>query len=219
MLDKAVNMLGPDLEPALISLSALGGRHYEYGVLPAHYGIVGEALMYTLKTALGRRWNSRVENGWTIIYGMMSTAMITGAEKRIEQRQRLMDRKGKKSSGVEKDTDTFASPTARRKKRGVKKSVTELLSSVTGMRRLHRTTPDNSRQVEVSKMLTKQLSISSDTSSSMGSGSTCDPAEPSKKKQDIGIQDQTIELVYKSWDKVREIPNYEEVAGVLLFRK
>lgn len=222
MLDKAVNMLGPDLEPALISLSALGGRHFEYGVLPAHYGIVGEALLCTLKTALGDKWTPRVENGWTIIYGMMSTAMITGAERRIEQKQRLMERKQKKpiKQEMEKSEDTsFASPTARRKRRGIKISVTKLLSPITGMRRLHRTIPDNSRQVAVSNMLNKALSISSDASSSMGSGSTCTPADPSNDQQDDTIGDQTIELVYKSWDKVREIPNYEEVAGVLLFQK
>ena len=80
MLDLAVNMLGPDLEPVTEALEDLGARHVQYGVIPAHYPIVGEALLKTLGAALGDAWTPTVEQGWTGIFGFVSSAMQRGAE-------------------------------------------------------------------------------------------------------------------------------------------
>jgi molybdopterin-guanine dinucleotide biosynthesis protein A len=79
MLDIAVNMLGPDLEPVAYALEELGAKHSHYGVLPAHYPVVGEALLSTLETALGDAWTPTVQEGWTAIYVFISTTMIKGA--------------------------------------------------------------------------------------------------------------------------------------------
>ena len=79
MLDVAVNMLGPDLEPVTEALEDLGARHCQYGVLPAHYPIVGEALLKTLGAALGDAWTPTVEKGWTGIFGFVATSMQRGA--------------------------------------------------------------------------------------------------------------------------------------------
>lgn len=80
MLDVAVNMLGPDLGPVTHALHLLGAKHVCYGVLPEHYPIVGEALLSTLETALGNSWTPRIKNGWTAIYGFVSSTMIAGAK-------------------------------------------------------------------------------------------------------------------------------------------
>ncbi|KAG7340764.1 globin-like protein [Nitzschia inconspicua] len=43
MLDLAINMLGPDMDPVTVTLTVkdLGARHTVYGVLAPHYEIVG----------------------------------------------------------------------------------------------------------------------------------------------------------------------------------
>lgn len=80
MLDACVNMLGPDLEPVTRTLERLGARHIQYGVVEAHYPIVGEALLKTLETALGEKWTPTVKQGWVSIFAFISTTMQNGAK-------------------------------------------------------------------------------------------------------------------------------------------
>lgn len=134
MLDAAVNMLGPDLEPVSKTLEALGARHVAYGVVPEHYPVVGEALLTTLAAALGDAWTPTAQEGWKGIYSFVSATMIKGAKK-------------KSASSTQKES-------------APKESADE--------------------EVQYSQMIVS---------------------------------------VYSTWDKVRMIPNYEEVAGVLLFKK
>lgn len=88
MLDATVNMLGPDLEPVSSTLEDLGQRHVAYGVLPAHYAVVGEALMFTLEAALGDAWTATVREGWSGIYSFVSTTMIRGANTILEEKKK-----------------------------------------------------------------------------------------------------------------------------------
>jgi hemoglobin-like flavoprotein len=92
MLDTAIGLLvGGNMEPLVQALKELGARHVEYGVLPAHYPIVGDALLFTLETALGKddyQWNNHVKAGWVRIFGAVSTGMLTGAHERIQQEQK-----------------------------------------------------------------------------------------------------------------------------------
>ena len=81
MLDASVNLLGPDLEPVTITLKHLGVRHTQYGVVEAHYPIVGEALLKTLEAALGDKWTPTVKQGWVSIFTFISTTMLNGAER------------------------------------------------------------------------------------------------------------------------------------------
>jgi hemoglobin-like flavoprotein len=37
----------------------LGKRHVKYGVLPAHYDVVGQALLATLESGLGAEWTEQ----------------------------------------------------------------------------------------------------------------------------------------------------------------
>lgn len=80
MLDAAVNMLGPDLDVVTAVLEGLGARHVQYGVLPEHYPIVGQALLETLEAALGPDgWTDDVKLGWATIFSFVSSTMIKGA--------------------------------------------------------------------------------------------------------------------------------------------
>jgi len=71
----AVKKLG-QLEELAPVLAALGTKHVEYGVIPAHYEVVGEALIATLKDALGEAFTPEVKAAWVAVYGIVKTTMI-----------------------------------------------------------------------------------------------------------------------------------------------
>lgn len=64
------------LEPVL---SDLGARHAGYGVEPAHYAVVGAALLETLEAGLAEFWKPEVAEAWAVAYHALSGAMLAGA--------------------------------------------------------------------------------------------------------------------------------------------
>ena len=73
-----VNGLG-NLESVLPAASALAKRHVGYGAKPAHYPVVGGALLWTLEKGLGDGWTPEVADAWTAAYGTLSGFMISEA--------------------------------------------------------------------------------------------------------------------------------------------
>jgi hypothetical protein len=222
MLDATVNMLGPDLEPSTKTLISLGARHVEYGVLPAHYGIVGEALLYTLETALGDNWTPLVKKGWVGVYTFVSSAMMAGADRQVQRNlKRKQARKTKNQSsspvrrdGPKKQSDQPASGEVRRRRRLPNKplpTTAARLSDITG-------TPEvvgiAERRPNYWKFIDDALSISNHSDRTTETSSTSDT-----ELLDGVFYYQMVENVHESWEKVRRIPNYAEVAGVLLFKK
>jgi hypothetical protein len=103
MLDTAISLLGPapqNWNALHRVLHDLGARHIEYGVVPAQYPIVGQALLYTLQTALGssNRWTPEVEQGWTSIYELISSSMLQGAHERIHMEHQARDKTNKSNN-------------------------------------------------------------------------------------------------------------------------
>ena len=84
-VNTAVNMLAPDLDPLIEVLHELGKKHAQYGALPAHYAVVGRALIDTLQKVLGDKFTNEVKTAWARIYDVMSTSMIEGAEEACEE--------------------------------------------------------------------------------------------------------------------------------------
>src|SRR6202790_3629543 len=68
MLAAVVNGLG-NLESILPAASALAKRHLSYGAKPAHYPVVGSALLWTLEKGLGDGWTPQLADAWTAAYG------------------------------------------------------------------------------------------------------------------------------------------------------
>ena len=66
------------LDTIVTEIKSLAQRHNKYGAKPEHYAVVGECLLYTLKTGLGERWNRQTEEAWVAVYTVLSTAMIAG---------------------------------------------------------------------------------------------------------------------------------------------
>ncbi len=68
-----------NLEAVLPAASALAKRHVAYGARPAHYPVVGGALLWTLEKGLGEAWTPDVAAAWTTAYGVLSGYMISEA--------------------------------------------------------------------------------------------------------------------------------------------
>ncbi len=83
MIGAAVGLLDHP-QSLLPVLAQLGARHAGYGVQPADYRLVGEALMATLGERLDRAFDEATREAWAAMYALVSTTMIAaaGAERR-----------------------------------------------------------------------------------------------------------------------------------------
>lgn len=78
MINTAVNGLDSP-EQIVPAVKALGQRHADYGVVDAHYVIVGEALIWTLGQGLGDGFTDEVKNAWLNTYTLLAGTMKDGA--------------------------------------------------------------------------------------------------------------------------------------------
>ena len=62
------------------ALRGLGARHVKYGALPAHYPLVGGALLTTFEQYLQDKWTPQVQQAWVDAYGAISEIMLDGAD-------------------------------------------------------------------------------------------------------------------------------------------
>ena len=62
------------------ALRGLGARHVKYGALPAHYPLVGEALLTTFEQYLKDKWTPQIKQAWVDAYGAISEIMLDGAD-------------------------------------------------------------------------------------------------------------------------------------------
>lgn len=70
----AVSLLR-DLDTLVPVLQQLGTQHVLYGVIPAHYDVVGEALILSLQSALGKKMTPAVTNAYLKVYTIVKTTM------------------------------------------------------------------------------------------------------------------------------------------------
>lgn len=56
-------------------VAVLGQRHVQYGVKSQHYDAVGEALLWTLQTGLGRDWHDDTAKAWATLYDVIAQKM------------------------------------------------------------------------------------------------------------------------------------------------
>lgn len=61
----------------------MGRRHVGYGVAPADYETVGQALLWTLEQGLGTAWNETLEDSWSEAYSLLEDTMIDAAPSSI----------------------------------------------------------------------------------------------------------------------------------------
>jgi hypothetical protein len=203
MLDTMVNMIGPDLEPATKTLTDLGARHVAYGVLPAHYGIVGQALLHTLETALGDKWTPAVEKGWTLIYGFVSTSMMAGAnhhlQRTMRQKERLSARQGEPGPADDMPDRPITS---------------NILFKLTG----YKPAAPPKKIIDLAEMIDEGFTIVTHDEDLLDDLTLTSSSRSDFVEGEVNYL-MMVERVYTTWDIIKRIPNYTEVAGVLLFQK
>jgi NAD(P)H-flavin reductase/hemoglobin-like flavoprotein len=84
--DRFVTALGQtvsqvdDLEALTPYIQRLARDHRKFGIAPAHFGPVGEALLATLADFLGEGWTQQLADDWTTAYQLIASVMIDAAE-------------------------------------------------------------------------------------------------------------------------------------------
>lgn len=76
MLDRALNMLGPDAELLKEILTDLGKKHSRMGVKPEFFPLMGEALIETLQDCLKENFTPDTEKAWNEVYVALSHSMV-----------------------------------------------------------------------------------------------------------------------------------------------
>lgn len=69
-----------NLDEVVPTIEALGRRHVGYGAAPAHYEIVGQALLSALAQGLGPSFTDEVKQAWIAAYGVIQATMLKAAE-------------------------------------------------------------------------------------------------------------------------------------------
>lgn len=92
---KVVNAVGTavaglqDLSRLVPMLTQLGSRHFAYGVKEEYFHIMGKALVRALQETLGDLFTLEVEFAWTMVYGFVSSIMISGIQGGIGRSQSI----------------------------------------------------------------------------------------------------------------------------------
>ena len=71
MIDKALAMLGPDIELLTEILVDLGAKHVHYGVKPGYFPSMGRSLMFAIGESLGDKFTQSTKGAWQEVYGAM----------------------------------------------------------------------------------------------------------------------------------------------------
>jgi hemoglobin-like flavoprotein len=58
------------------TVQKLGSRHYQYGVKPEHYALVGSVLLETFNEYLGQNFTAQMQDAWNQAYELISEQMI-----------------------------------------------------------------------------------------------------------------------------------------------
>lgn len=75
MLSAVVGRLD-NLDELSNDIAAMAQRHVGYGVKPAQYQKIGEALLWTLQQGLGNDFTPEVKAAWAKCYNSLATVMI-----------------------------------------------------------------------------------------------------------------------------------------------
>jgi len=78
VIDAAVNALSR-LDRIGPLMQVIGRRYADRGVDDHHFGMVGDALLWTLDKGLGDEFTPEVREAWTTVYGELVAAMLDAA--------------------------------------------------------------------------------------------------------------------------------------------
>eukprot|EP00929_Paragymnodinium_shiwhaense_P036348 TRINITY_DN1948_c0_g2_i1.p1 TRINITY_DN1948_c0_g2~~TRINITY_DN1948_c0_g2_i1.p1 ORF type:complete len:171 (+),score=30.96 TRINITY_DN1948_c0_g2_i1:89-601(+) len=79
-LGTAISLLR-DLGTLVPVLQALGLKHHGLGVMPAHYDVVGAAIIESLEVALKEKFTEPVKLAWLKVYTIVKNTMVDATPK------------------------------------------------------------------------------------------------------------------------------------------
>jgi hemoglobin-like flavoprotein len=77
MMDMAVSLLGPDLDPLAEDLVDLGQRHIAYGVKLEYLPIMERAVLHAMEEMIPK-FSSKDRKSWELVFHFMISNMIKG---------------------------------------------------------------------------------------------------------------------------------------------
>jgi hemoglobin-like flavoprotein len=78
MVDRAIALLGPDIDLLTEIMLDLGKQHRSFGVETSFYPPMGRALRQTLQELLGEKFMPVDKEAWLEVYRALSYDMIRG---------------------------------------------------------------------------------------------------------------------------------------------
>lgn len=78
MIDCAIALLGPDLDPLVDHLIELGHRHLKYGVPSEYLPVMGQAVLFALQSILGAKLTFEDTKDWISVLDLMISKMRLG---------------------------------------------------------------------------------------------------------------------------------------------
>jgi len=89
MVDTCVKLLN-DLSSVVSLIRVTAARHVKYGVVPAHFPVVGTVLLEALEEADQEFWSDRLRLAWSNLYQILAGMMITAMQE-IQHQDALFD--------------------------------------------------------------------------------------------------------------------------------
>ena len=80
MMDMAISLLGPDLDPLAEDLVELGKRHIAYGVKLEFLPIMERAVLHAMDEMLTSNFTSKDRRSWQLVFHFMITNMVKGMQ-------------------------------------------------------------------------------------------------------------------------------------------
>ena len=79
MIDRALSLLGPEIEMLTEIMLELGEKHVRYGVRAEFFNSMGTALIHAIKMVLPEEdFTEEIRADWLEVYGALSYDMIRG---------------------------------------------------------------------------------------------------------------------------------------------
>ena len=79
-------------EAAMPTIYELGKRHVEFGVTPAHFGLMRSALIETLAELLGDEFTPQMQEAWEAAFDVMANVMKKGLTNTSTSSEHFLDR-------------------------------------------------------------------------------------------------------------------------------
>ena len=76
MIDRAMQLLGPDIELLTEIMLDLGSKHRQFGVKPDHFPPMGQALIGVMQEMLGSQFTDDTKGAYLEVYQALSYDMI-----------------------------------------------------------------------------------------------------------------------------------------------